>query len=308
MPQYLIKRTGQAVFTLFCVLTFAFILGRATGKPAGLLLPDSATAAEVDALNGALGFNEPLHVQYLAFLGNVFRGDFGISYRQRESALALIAERLPATFELAFWSFLLGLLLAVLAATAIQLTGSRTLRSLFIWGGSLRHSVPDFFFALLAVLLFSVALGMLPSLGRTSPASLVLPVLTIATGQFVLYVRLIDAALSDQAGQAGQDYVRTAFSKGQSRARVLFSHMLPNSVLPVLTMAGLNLGSLLGGTVVVEAVFAWPGLGQVLTEAVSQRDFPIVQAGLLVVALIFVTVNLAVDLLSAKIDPRVSLA
>ena len=305
MPQYLIKRTGQAVFTLFCVLTFAFILGRATGKPAGLLLPDNATPAEVDALNGALGFNEPLHVQYLTFLANVLGGDFGMSYRQREPALALIAERLPATFELAFWSFLLGLVLALLAATAIQLTGSRTLRSIFIWGGSLRQSVPDFFFALLAVLLFSVALGMLPSLGRTSPASLVLPVLTIATGQFVLYVRLIDAALSDQAGQ---DYVRTAFSKGQSRARVLFSHMLPNSVLPVLTMAGLNLGSLLGGTVVVEAVFAWPGLGQVLTEAVSQRDFPIVQAGLLVVALIFVSVNLAVDLIAAKVDPRVSLA
>lgn len=305
MPRYLLHRIAQAAFTLFCVLTFAFVLGRATGKPAGLLLPDNATASEVDALNGALGFNEPLHVQFGAFLANVLAGDFGQSYRQREPALDLVIERLPATFELAFWSFLLGLVLALAAALAIQLTGSRTLRSLFIWGGSLRQSVPDFFFALLAVLVFSVALGLLPSLGRMSPASLVLPVLTIATGQFVLYVRLMDAALSDQASQ---DYVRTAFAKGQSRARVLVSHMLPNALLPVLTMAGLNLGSLLGGTVVVEAVFAWPGLGQVLTDAVSQRDFPIVQAGLLVVALIFVTVNLAVDLLSAKVDPRVSLA
>ncbi len=305
MPRYLLHRIAQAAFTLFCVLTFAFVLGRATGKPAGLLLPDNATAAEVDALNGALGFNEPLHVQFGTFLANVLAGDFGQSYRQREPALDLVIERLPATFELAFWSFLLGLVLALAAALAIQLTGSRTLRSLFIWGGSLRQSVPDFFFALLAVLVFSVALGLLPSLGRMSPASLVLPVLTIATGQFVLYVRLMDAALSDQASQ---DYVRTAFAKGQSRARVLVSHMLPNALLPVLTMAGLNLGSLLGGTVVVEAVFAWPGLGQVLTDAVSQRDFPIVQAGLLVVALIFVTVNLAVDLLSAKVDPRVSLA
>ncbi|WP_432245707.1 ABC transporter permease [Arthrobacter sp. G.S.26] len=305
MPRYLLHRIAQAAFTLFCVLTFAFVLGRATGKPAGLLLPDNATADEVDALNGALGFNEPLHVQFGTFLANVLAGDFGQSYRQREPALDLVIERLPATFELAFWSFLLGLVLALAAALAIQLTGSRTLRSLFIWGGSLRQSVPDFFFALLAVLVFSVALGLLPSLGRMSPASLVLPVLTIATGQFVLYVRLMDAALSDQASQ---DYVRTAFAKGQSRARVLVSHMLPNALLPVLTMAGLNLGSLLGGTVVVEAVFAWPGLGQVLTDAVSQRDFPIVQAGLLVVALIFVTVNLAVDLLSAKVDPRVSLA
>lgn len=305
MLRYLLRRIAQAVFTLFCVLTFAFILGRATGKPAGLLLPDNASAADVDALNGALGFNEPLYAQYGTFLAHVLGGDFGESYRQREPALGLVVERLPATFELAFWSFLLGLVLALAAALAIQLTGSRTLRSLFIWGGSLRHSVPDFFFALLAVLVFSVALGVLPSLGRTSPASLVLPVITIATGQFVLYVRLMDAALSDQASQ---DFVRTAFAKGQSRFHVLVSHMLPNALLPVLTMAGLNLGSLLGGTVVVEAVFAWPGLGQVLTDAVSQRDFPIVQAGLLVVALIFVTVNLAVDLLAAKVDPRVSLA
>lgn len=305
MPQFLIKRLGQAALTLFCVLTFAFILGRATGKPAGLLLPDNATPMEVDALNAALGFNDPLHLQYLTFLANALTGDFGVSYRQREPALALIIERLPATFELALWSFVLGLALALLAALTIQLTGSRTLRALFIWGGSLRQSIPDFFFALLAVLLFSVVLGLLPSLGRTSPASLVMPVLTIATGQFVLYVRLIDAALSDQASQ---DYVRTAFSKGQSRSRVLVSHMLPNALLPVLTMAGLNFGSLLGGTVVVEAVFAWPGLGQVLTEAVSQRDFPIVQAGLLVVALIFVSVNLAVDVVAAKVDPRVSLA
>lgn len=305
MPHFLIKRTGQAVITLFCVLTFAFILGRATGKPAGLLLPDNATAAEVDAFNGALGFNEPLHVQYLAFLTNALQGDFGVSYRQREPALALIFERLPATFELALWSFVIGLVLALLAALAIQITGSRKLRSFFIWGGSLRQSVPDFFFALIAVLLFSVLLGILPSLGRTSPESLVLPVLTIATGQFVLYVRLIDAALSEQASQ---DYVRTAFSKGQSRVKVLVTHMLPNALLPVLAMAGINLGSLLGGTVVVEAVFAWPGLGQVLTEAVSQRDFPIVQAGLLMVALIFVSVNLVVDLIAARVDPRVRLA
>ena len=305
MPHFLIKRISQAALTLFCVLTFAFMLGRATGKPAGLLLPDNATAAEVDAFNGTLGFNEPLYVQYLNFLTHAVRGDFGASYRQREPALALILERLPATVELALWSFVFGLVLALLAALAIQLTGSRTLRSLFIWGGSLRQSIPDFFFALLAVLLLSVTLGMLPSLGRTSPASLVMPVLTIATGQFVLYVRLIDAALSEQANQ---DYVRTAFAKGQSRAKVLVAHMLPNALLPVLTMAGLNFGSLLGGTVVVEAVFAWPGLGQVLTEAVSQRDFPIVQAGLLVVALIFVSVNLAVDVIAAKVDPRVSLA
>nr|WP_274604658.1 ABC transporter permease [Microbacterium sp. CFBP 8794] len=194
-----------------------------------------------------------------------------------------------------------GFALALVAAVVIHLSGSRVLRAVVGWLGATRQAVPDFFFALLLVLIFSVTLGLLPSLGRTSPASLVLPVVTLATGQFVMYLRLLDAALSDQAEQ---DYVRTAFAIGQSRPTILFTQMLPNALPPVLGMAGLNLGGLLGGTVVVEVVFAWPGLGSLLTAAVSQRDFPIVQAGLLFVAVAFVVVNTLVDLLVARIDPR----
>ncbi|PPG36093.1 ABC transporter permease [Pseudoclavibacter sp. RFBG4] len=302
---FIARRLALAVATVLAVVTIAFALGRATGEPGALLLPDNATQAEVDALNTALGFDRPLIVQYLDTLAGLVTGDFGSSYRLHESALGLVLERVPATLELAFWAFVIGLVLAVAAALAIQLTGSRTLRAVVGWAGAVRQSVPDFFFALLLVLVFSVLLGALPSLGRNSYASLVLPVLTLATGQFVMYLRLLDSSLSEQAGQ---DYVRTAIAQGQRRSTVLFTRMLPNAALPVLGMAGLNLGGLLGGTVVVEVVFAWPGLGQLLTTAVSQRDFPIVQAGLVFVALAFVIVNTAVDVLVRRIDTRTAAA
>ncbi len=301
MLAFLLRRLALAGATVFLVVTIGFVLGRLTGAPGALLLPDNASSADVDALNARLGFDRPVLVQYLDFLRGVVVGDLGDSYRLHESALGLVWERLPATVELAFWAFLAGFALALIAAVVIHLSGSRVLRAAVGWLGATRQAVPDFFFALLLVLIFSVSLGLLPSLGRTSPASLVLPVVTLATGQFVMYLRLLDAALSDQAEQ---DYVRTAFAIGQSRPTILFTQMLPNALPPVLGMAGLNLGGLLGGTVVVEVVFAWPGLGSLLTDAVSQRDFPIVQAGLLFVAVAFVVVNTLVDLLVARIDPR----
>lgn len=305
MSRYLGRRLLQAFVTLWCILTLSFLMGRATGSPAAILLPPEASQTEIDQLNATLGFDRPLGTQYLEFLAGALQGDFGTSYRERGTpALEIVAERLPATFQLAISAFVIGLMLALVAALAIQITGSSRLRSALIWGGSLRHSIPDFFFGLLMVIIFSVILGALPSLGRSGPESLVMPVLTIATGQFVLYVRLIDSALSEQSVQ---DYVRTAYAQGKKRSAVVLSEMLPNAILPVLTMAGLNLGGLMGGTVIVEQVFSWPGFGQVTLNAVSQRDFPIVQAGLLIIAVLFIVTNLAVDLLYAVLDPRVRL-
>lgn len=306
MTTFLVRRLIQAALTVFCVLTIAFVLGRASGKPAALLLTDGATEQQIHDLNGKLGFNRPVFEQYIDFVSGVMRGDFGVSYRNPGMpAITMIAERLPATMTLALTAFVAGLVLAVGAALVIHIRGSKLLRSIFIWGGSMRQSIPDFFFGVLLVLVFSVTLGALPSLGYTGPASFVLPVATIATAQFVLYVRLLDSSLSEQAGQ---EYVRTAYARGKSHPAVVVTEMLPNAFLPVLTVAGLNLAGLLGGAVIVEQVFAWPGLGEVLITAVSQRDFAVVQAGLLVVAIIFVVVNIAVDVLYSVIDPRVRLS
>ncbi|PII82870.1 hypothetical protein BMH32_15425 [Leucobacter sp. OLJS4] len=306
MATYLLRRILQAVATLFIAVTIAFLLGRATGKPAALILTEGATEQQIHDLNGKLGFNDPIGVQYLNYLGGLLRGDFGVSYKNPgQSAIEIIAERLPATMTLAITSFAIGLVLAVAAAALIHIRGSRTLRALFVWSGSLRQSVPDFFFGVLLVLLFSVALGWLPSLGYSGTPSLVLPVATIATAQFVLYVRLLDAALSEQTTA---EYVRTAYARGKSHTAVVLTEMLPNAFLPILTVAGLNLAGLLGGTIIVEQVFAWPGVGSALIGAVGQRDFAVVQAGLLVVSLIFVVVNVAVDILYSLIDPRVKLS
>ncbi|MDR7184469.1 MULTISPECIES: ABC transporter permease [Microbacterium] len=305
MPIYIARKIGQALVTVFAVLTIGFFLGRLSGKPGALILPEGATQQEIDAFNAALGFDKPLWQQYLDFLAGLFTGTVGDSYRQKVPAMDLLIDRIPATFQLAIASFAIGLGAAMLVALLIFVTRWNWLRLSLLWLGSLRQAIPDFLFGVLLAFVFSVLLGWLPSLGNQGPQSLVLPVACLATAQFALYLRLIGSALGEQQGM---DYVRASYAKGQSHRSVVVAQMTPNALVPVLTIAGLNLGGLLGGTVIVEAVFAWPGMGQVLLQAVNGRDFPVVLAGLAVVAVFFVLVNLIVDLITATIDPRVRLA
>ena len=305
MPSYIARKIGQAIVTVFTVLTIGFFLGRLSGKPGALILPEGATQQEIDAFNTALGFDKPLWQQYVDFLARLFTGTVGDSYRQKVPAMDLLIDRIPATFQLAIASFAIGLGAAMLVALLIFVTRWNWLRLALLWLGSLRQAIPDFLFGVLLAFVFSVLLGWLPSLGNQGPQSLVLPVACLATAQFALYLRLIGSALGEQQGM---DYVRASYAKGQSHRAVVVAQMTPNALVPVLTIAGLNLGGLLGGTVIVEAVFAWPGMGQVLLQAVNGRDFPVVLAGLAVVAVFFVLVNLVVDLITATIDPRVRLA
>lgn len=306
MGPYLVRRTAQGAATILAVVTIAFALGRLSGSPAALLLTENATPEQIADLNHRLGFDLPLWQQYLSYLGGLLTGDFGDSYRQTGvSSMQLVLERLPASLSLGAVGLLLGLALALIAGVVIQLTSSRGLRALSLGLGSTRQAIPDFFFGLLLVLVFSVWLGVLPSLGNRDPLAIVMPALTIATGQFVLYTRLLDNALTEQSTQ---DYARTASARGENRFRVVVGELLPNALLPVLTVAGISLGSFLGGLVIVENVFAWPGMGQLMLGAVYSRDFPVVQSGLIVVAVLFILANLLVDLVSGLIDPRVRLA
>lgn len=303
MAVLVLRRLAQALATIFVVVTVAFVLGRVSGSPAALLLSETATTEQIDALNAKLGFDQPLWKQYLDYIAGIATGNFGDSYRQTGvSSMQLVLERLPASLQLGAVGLVLGLLLALVAALSIQLTGSRGLRTGLLGLGSARQAIPDFFFGLLLVLVFSVALGWLPSLGNRSPLSIVMPALTIATAQFVVYVRLLDNALGEQFRL---DYARTAFARGERRSRVIVFELLPNAALPVLTIAGITLGSFLGGLVIVENVFAWPGMGQLMLSAVYSRDFPVVQSGLIVVAALFILSNALVDVISAFIDPRV---
>jgi peptide/nickel transport system permease protein len=305
MASFLARRLLQSALTLLGVLTATFFLVRLAGDPTTLLLPVEATTDEVANFRTALGLDQPLLVQYMKFVAHAVEGDFGISLRQRTPALELVLERLPATLELALTSFILGLILAFAIGLAMRLSGSARLRSAVMWIALARQAIPVFWFGLLLILLFSVTLRWLPSLGRGGVAHLILPAITLSTYELALYLRLFNSSL---AIEAKQDYVRTAFAKGQSRSKIVIKHMLPNALLPLVTIAGINLGLLLGGTVVTETVFGWPGVGRLIVQSVSQRDYPVIIAGVFVVCLIFMVVNLIVDLLYAYLDPRVRLA
>jgi peptide/nickel transport system permease protein len=302
---FLLRRLLRSVLTVLGVITIAFLLLRLSGNPARLLLAENATEEQVAALTHELGYDRPIVVQYVDYLGQIVRGDFGESVRQSTSSLTLVLERLPVTIQLGLTAFAFGIVTAFIAAVVVQFTGARWLREVLLWIGSVRQAVPAFLFGILLVLLFSVTLGWLPSIGAGSYAHLVLPAVTLGTFEFALYLRLFDSALS---GQGSEDYVRTARAKGQHEAVIILTHMLPNALLPVLTVAGLNLGALLGGAAVIEIVFNWPGVGQLMVNSVNQRDFPVVQTGLLVISVLFVLVNFLVDLVQSVLDPRVRLS
>jgi ABC-type dipeptide/oligopeptide/nickel transport system permease component len=304
MATYLIRRLIQAIVTLLGVTTLVFFVVRISGDPSALLLPVQASEAQVEAVRHAFGLDQPLYVQYVSFLREAARGDLGLSIRQGEPALKLVLERLPATLELALAAFVFGIALALSIGIGIQVVPNRLVGDLALWLAFFRQAIPSFWFGLLLILVFSVSLGWLPSLGSGTWQHLVLPAATLGTFEVALYLRLLNAGFGEHLRQ---DYVRTARAKGLREVAVLVRHALPNVLLPIVTVAGINFGVLLSGTVITESVFSWPGVGRLVVQAVSQRDYPLVQAAILVISVIFVFVNFAVDLLYAAIDPRVKL-
>ena len=305
MAGFIIKRLLQSVLTIIGVITAAFFLTRLAGDPAILMLPPEATPEDAAQLRAALGLDQPLIVQYLLFMAKAFTGDFGLSLRQAIPAMDLVLERIPATLELALSSFAVGIGLAFVLGILMRMTRHGWVRDVITWIALGRQAIPIFSFGLVMILVFSIQLKWLPSYGRGTFAHLILPALTLGTYELALYLRLFNASLS---AEQRNDYVRTAFAKGQGRIQVLLRHMLPNALLPLITVAGINLGMLLGGTVVTETVFSWPGVGRLIVQSVAQRDFPVIIAGVFLISLVFVIINLIVDILYGFLDPRVRLA
>lgn len=305
MGRFVLSRLAWAAVTLLAILTFVFFLARLTGDPVRLLLPDQATAEQIAAVREALGLDRPLLVQYWDFLTGVFTGDLGNSIRQQRPAMDLVMERLPATLELAVSAFAVGFAAALLLAIVAEISGSKRLRQALLWIATIRQAIPPYLFGVLLVLLLSVNMGLLPAIGRNSAASYVIPILTIASFEIALYLRLFNTFFDEMRSS---DWVRTAIAKGISRRRLVLRHMVPNALLPVITVAGINLGVLVGGIVVLEIVFNWPGLGRLIVQGVTQRDYTVVQAGVIVLAVIFIAINFIVDLLYATLDPRVRLS
>ncbi|HEU0103436.1 MAG TPA: ABC transporter permease [Mycobacteriales bacterium] len=305
MLSFLGRRLVRAVITVFGVLTIAFVIVRLNGSPAQLMLGPDATPENIVAFDRAYGFDRSIPEQLLTFVGNGLQGDFGESIRFGRPSVELVLDQLPSTLLLAGSAFLFGLLLAFVLTLVVELYGGRRLRNAVLWIGALVQAVPTFLLGVLAILVFAIWLKLLPALGADGPTSLILPAVTLGLFEVALYVRLFAVSFDEQRSL---DYVRTAYSKGQSRRAVVLHHMLPNAALPLLTVAGINLGQLIGGTVVIETVFNWPGAGQLIYQAVSAKDYPVVQAGVVVIAALFVLINLVVDLLYAVLDPRVRLS
>jgi peptide/nickel transport system permease protein len=302
MTRYLAGRLAESVVTVWGIVTIVFFSLRLTGDPVLLLLPLGATPEQIARLRHALGFDRPLPLQYLSFVERVVRGDFGTSTQSGASALRVVLERLPATVELALLALLVA---ALLGGTAGILAAMRpnSLAELAAMGGSLLgQATPVFWLAIMLILVFSETLRWLPSGGRGGVAHLILPVFTLATYSSASIARLLRASLLEVKAQ---DYHRTAQAKGLPPWRIWIRHLLTNALIPVITVLGLQVGLLLGGAVITETVFAWPGEGRLIVQAILNRDFPVVQAAAFVFAITIVGVNLLVDLAYALLDPRI---
>jgi peptide/nickel transport system permease protein len=303
VTRYLLARLARLVLVWVGITLATFALLRLSGDPARLILGELASAEAVREFRRLHGLDRPLPAQYLAFVGGVVVGDFGRSLRFEQPILPIIVERLPATLERAgaslALSFLLGVPLGVAAALRRDGAVDYVARGLVLVG----QGVPNFLLAILLILLFGVRLRWLPTGGRGTWAHLVLPGIVLSFILLPLTVRVTRATMLDVLGRA---YVRTARSKGLRESAVLGRHALRNAALPVLTILGVQAASLLGGSVVTETVFSWPGVGRLIVSAIFARDFPLVQSAVLVVATAVVLVNFVVDSLYSVIDPRIS--
>jgi ABC-type dipeptide/oligopeptide/nickel transport system permease component len=302
MTTYLVKRLFQAVLVMWAAASVVFVLMRLAGSPVDLILPPEASDLDRQRLTLQLGLDQPILVQYATFLENILHGDFGHSYWQDRPALSIVLERFPATIELATAAILLSLLIAVPLGAMSAIKKGGTLDNLTMTAALFGHAMPTFWLALLLILIFSVHLHLFPSFGRGSWQHLVLPTISLATYSIARLARITRSSMLEVLDQ---DYIRTARAKGLSAARVIWVHAFRNAALPIVTLAALEFGVLLGGTVLTELVFAWPGLGWLAMEAVSRRDFPLVQAIILTVATTFILINLVTDILYAVINPRI---
>jgi len=302
MLRYTLERVPQLVIALLGVSALAFILIRLSGDPAQLMLPSEATDAQIRAFRHEMGFDRPLVVQYVDFMRHVLYGDFGQSLRYQQPALSLVLDRLPATGTLALAAMIVTLAVA-LPAGILSAQRHDTVWDVAATSGALTgQSMPVFWVGIVLILLFSVHWRLFPTSGSGGLAHLVLPAVTLGLYTMGRMTRFIRSSVLEVMHQ---DYVRTARAKGAPRRAVLTSHILRNAWLPILTLLGVELGALLGGAVITETVFAWPGMGRLVVTAIYSRDYPVVQAAVFAIATIFIVLNLFVDLSYAVLDPRV---
>lgn len=301
LGRVLLPRLGRAILTVWLVVTLVFVILRASGDPVLLLLPTEATPEQVQALRVALGLDETITVQYVRFWEQVARGNFGDSLRFNQPALQLVLDRFSATISLAIAAFVLAAVLGLGLGSLTAFVRGSVLDRIVMSLMSVLQAAPSFFLGVMLILFFSAWLGWLPSSGYGAPQQLILPAITLSALTMASIARLTRSSLLDVLRS---DYIRTGRAKGLSERAIWSRHALRNTALPLVTILGLELAGLLTGAVIVETVFAWPGVGRLAIDSVSARDFPVVQAAVVLIAVVFVTINLVVDLSYVVLDPR----
>lgn len=302
MSAYILQRFFQAILVLLLVSLVVFLVLHLSGDPVSLMIQPGATQEDIDAIRAALGLDRPLYVQYLTFLARAIRGDLGHSLRYRLPCLPIALQRMPATIQLALVAMGIALIVAlpagVLSAVMRNSVFDLTVRFMALIG----QAVPFFWLAIMFILIFAVRLHLLPVAGRGSLKHLVMPAVTLSTWPMARITRILRSSL---LSVLEEEYMTVARAKGLGRFRLITAHALKNASLPVVTDLALQLGALLNGAIITETIFGWPGFGRLVLDSVAYRDYPMVQASVMIGAVIFVTLNLMADISYAFLDPRV---
>lgn len=305
MARYLIRRIILAFVTIIGVTIVVFIASRLSGDVIYLILPQDATEAEAQALRVKLGLDQPIWIQYIRFVEGAVRGDFGESIRYQQPAMGIILDRVWPTIMLVSTAFLLaaaiGITFGIAAARWQGRWPDRTIRVLAVFG----QSMPNFWTGMMAILIFAVWLGWLPTSGSRGLVYLIMPATVLAMFTAAAILRMTRTAMLETLDT---EYVKFLRMKGVPERSVWWKHALRNSLVPLLALSGVQLANMLGGAVIVESVFSWPGLGSMMVEAVASRDYPLIQAGVIITSTFLVTLNLTIDMLFGVIDPRVRYA
>ncbi len=303
MRRFLLRRLGLLVLVVLGIVTIVFlIIHLIPGDPIEVMLGETALPADREALRHALGLDRPVLEQYGRYLSGLLQGDLGNSIHTRRPVAALLAERIPATLELTFASLLIALVIAIPAGVLAAARARSWFDRSSMLGALLGVSIPNFWLGPMLIVLFSLQLGWLPASGRSGISHLILPAVTLGTALAAILTRMTRASLLEVLPK---DFVQTARAKGLREVWVLMRHALRNALIPIITLTGLQCGALLSGAIITETIFAWPGVGRLILQAIATRDYPLVQGCVLVFALGYVGVNLVADLLYAWSDPRV---
>jgi peptide/nickel transport system permease protein len=297
----LVAKVARGLLTVWLIVTFTFVALNLSGDPIEALVGDQASPAVIEHYRAKFGLDRPLWEQYVSYLANILQGDFGLSLSDRKPAVELILAALPDTLRLGLTSFVGGLALGVAMGIAAALNRNRWLDRFIMGFAVLGFSLPNFFHGILLILLFALHWRILPSAGADTAWHLVLPAITLGTHFAGIFARF---ARSTMLEVLNKQYMVAARAKGAPHARRILWHALPNAAIPIITVVGLKLGDLVAGSIIVETVFGWPGVGRLLVGAITSRDFAVVQAILIMVAVTMVLANLAVDFIYTLVDPR----